>query len=229
MEPFSDARILEAWRKNAQPWTQAVRQASITSRVLATDAAIVQTVLAHYNPQVSERVIDLGCGEGWLSRILAAQGLDVLGLDAVPELIEQAQGAGGGADYRMVSYEDIVQARFMARAQIVVCNFSLLGGEIVDALCRALPVWLAPQRRLVIQTLHPLIACGDLPYEDGWRPGSWAGCEGAFSEPAPWYFRTLTSWVHLLTQAGFTLLEVREPLHPQTGRPASVIFVAQRT
>lgn len=227
MESFSDATILKAWHENAQPWAQAVRQALIPSRVLVTDAAIVQTVLAHHRPQLNARVIDLGCGEGWLARALAAQGLDVLGLDAVPALIEQAQAAGGGADYGVVSYEDIVQARFTTRAQMVVCNFSLLGGEIVDALCQALPAWLAPQGRLVIQTLHPLMACGDLPYEDGWRPGSWAGCEGAFHQPAPWYFRTLASWVQLLTQAGFMLLEIREPLHPQTKRPASVIFVAQ--
>jgi hypothetical protein len=110
---------------------------------------------------------------------------------------------------------------------MVVCNFSLLGGAIVEALCRALLSWLAPSGRLVIQTLHPLMACGELPYVDGWRPGSWAGCEGAFSEPAPWYFRTLGSWLRLLADAGFALLALREPLHPQTGRPASVILVAQ--
>ncbi len=227
MEAFSDARILEAWHQNAQPWTHAVRQGTIASRVLVTDAAIVQTVLAHRPMQAQARVIDLGCGEGWLARALATQGLDVLGLDAVPALIEQAQAAGGGADYRVISYEDIVQARFTEPAQMVVCNFSLLGGEIVDVLCRALHTWLAPSGRLVIQTLHPLIACGEQPYADGWRPGSWAGCEGTFHEPAPWYFRTLASWMQLLTQAGFALLALREPLHPQTGRPASVIFVAQ--
>lgn len=227
MEAFSDAKILDAWHQNARPWTQAVRQGTIASRVLVTDAAIVQTVRAYHQAPLPAPVIDLGCGEGWLARALAAQGLDVLGLDAVPALIEQAHAAGGGADYRVVSYEDIVQARFTARAQMVVCNFSLLGGEIVEALCRALLSWLAPSGRLVIQTLHPLIACGELPYVDGWRPGSWAGCEGAFGAPAPWYFRTLGSWLRLLADVGFVLLEMREPLHPQTKRPASVILVAQ--
>jgi len=66
------------------PWTQAVRQGTIASRVLVTDAAIVQTVRAYHQAPLHAPVIDLGCGEGWLARALAAQGLDVLGLDAVP-------------------------------------------------------------------------------------------------------------------------------------------------
>ena len=78
----------------------------------------------------------------------------------------------------------------------------------------------------MIQTLHPLIACGDRPYRDGWREGSWAGFDPAFTDPAPWYFRTLESWTRLLRGHGLRLLEMIEPLHPLSQRPASVIFVA---
>jgi len=81
---------------------------------------------------------------------------------------------------------------------------------------------------LIIQTLHPVAASGDLPYEDGWRQGSWAGFSEDFSDPAPWYFRTLDSWKRLLDEAGFRPLEIREPIHPGTGKPASVIFIAEK-
>ena len=67
-----------------------------------------------------------------------------------------------------------------------------------------------------------------LPYEDGWRHGSWAGFSDDFSDPAPWYFRTVESWKKLLVEAGFRLLEMREPIHPGTGKPASVIFIAEK-
>jgi hypothetical protein len=80
---------------------------------------------------------------------------------------------------------------------------------------------------LVVQTLHPVVATGDAPYVDGWRAGSWAGFGAAFSDPAPWYFRTLASWVRLLDASGLRLRELREPVHPATGRPASAIFVAE--
>jgi hypothetical protein len=82
---------------------------------------------------------------------------------------------------------------------------------------------------LVIQTLHPVIAAGESPYADGWRQGSWTGFSDDFSDPAPWYFRTMESWVRLLRDSGFVLRELREPVHPISGKPASVIFVAEAT
>jgi hypothetical protein len=80
---------------------------------------------------------------------------------------------------------------------------------------------------LIVQTVHPIIAGGDLPYVDGWRTGSWAGFSDDFADPAPWYFRTLESWVKLFVDSGFRLREMREPLHPTTQKPASALFVAE--
>jgi len=80
---------------------------------------------------------------------------------------------------------------------------------------------------LIVQTLHPLVATGDLPYVDGWRTGSWAGFSADFTDPAPWYFRTIESWVRLFSESGFHILEVREPLHPKTQKPASALFIAE--
>jgi 2-polyprenyl-3-methyl-5-hydroxy-6-metoxy-1,4-benzoquinol methylase len=170
-------------------------------------------------------VLDIGCGEGWLARALSRQGVRVTGLDAVPALIEQAKRAGG-AEFRVASYEQIASGEIHAQADLVACNFALFGRNTVEGLLRALPGLLHAHGCLVIQTLHPLMACGDQPYRDGWREGSWAGFDPAFTDPAPWYFRTLESWVRLLRWHGLRLLEMIEPLHPLTQRPASVIFVA---
>jgi hypothetical protein len=111
-------------------------------------------------------------------------------------------------------------------ADAVVCNFSLLGKESVEATCVAMASLLTPGGVLIVQTLHPLVACGEAPYEDGWREGSWQGFNSQFSDPPPWYFRTLGSWVALLRDSGMYLQSMLEPRHPLTGRPVSVIFVA---
>lgn len=216
----SEARILDAWHANAQAWQQAVRQGRIQSRQLVTDAAIVATVLAR-SPR---KVIDIGCGEGWLARALAAHDVQVLGVDAVPSLVEAARALGGG-DFRVLSYEDIAAGALHERADVVVCNFSLLGGNSVEALLAAVPALLERGGVLAVQTLHPLMA-GAEPYADGWREGSWVGCGEGFGQPAPWYFRTLGSWVTAIQMAGLTLSAIEEPLHPHTGRPASIIFLA---
>lgn len=221
-DPHSERSILSSWERNASAWTQTVRDGHIESRRLATDDAIVDVVL-HGNPG---HVLDLGCGEGWLVRALDARGTRATGVDAVPDLIAQAQAAGG--DFRVASYEDIIAGRLALRVDTVVCNFALLGKESVERLVPAVASLLQPGGRFVIQTVHPLVACGEQPYADGWREESWAGFGAGFATPAPWYFRTLASWMSLLLRAGWQLREMREPLHPNTGRPASVIFVLQR-
>ena len=222
IDPLSDAKIVDAWGRNATPWTAAVRGQQIESRRLVTDRAIIEATLSR-SPR---SVLDLGCGEGWLSRALAASGIEVIGIDAIPALIEQARQAGGG-DFRVMSYEDIAAGKLDEAVDAMVCNFALLGNESVAGLFGAVRSLLNPRGSLLIQTLHPLISCGEQPYQDGWRAGSWAGFSADFGDPAPWYFRTLESWIRLFPEHGLHLLELREPLHPQTQKPASVIFMAQ--
>ncbi|MFI4970198.1 MAG: class I SAM-dependent methyltransferase [Lysobacterales bacterium] len=224
IDPLSDAKIVDSWGSNAAPWTVAVREQQIESRRLVTDRAIIEATLSC----APRSVLDIGCGEGWLARALAAAGIEVIGIDAIPALIDRARQAGGG-DFRVMSYEDVAAGKFNKSVDAVVCNFALLGNESVSGLFGAVRSLLNPRGSLLIQTLHPLVACGDAPYEDGWRASSWAGFNTDFSDPAPWYFRTLESWIRLFAEHGLRLLELREPLHPQTQKPASVIFIAQAT
>lgn len=220
-----EAAILRVWHDHAAPWARAVRAQAIASRRLVTDAAMVEAVLA-WRPQ---RVIDVGCGEGWLLRALARHGIEGLGVDAVPALVESARAesvlAGSGGRFLIMDYAAIVAGELREQADVVTCNFSLLGGASVDALLGAIPALLAPGGALLIQTLHPWSACGDDAYRDGWREGSWAGCGEGFGEAAPWYFRTLVGWMQSFAAAGLMLESMREPIHPQSGQPASVIFV----
>ncbi|UHQ24640.1 methyltransferase domain-containing protein [Lysobacter sp. 5GHs7-4] len=223
MSTHDDRAVLAAWQRNAAPWTRSVREHGIESRRLVTDRAIIEAVLR----QAPREVLDLGCGEGWLARALAAQGLSVTAVDAVPALVDAARAAGGGERYLALTYAQIAQGALDTRYDAAVCNFSLIGEADVESLLSALPRLLRPDGRAIVQTLHPILGCGDAPYVDGWRAGSWAGCEGDFAEPAPWYFRTLSGWLALLARCGLRLLEIEEPLHPHTGRPASLILIAR--
>jgi SAM-dependent methyltransferase len=213
-----DTKIIDSWNKNAAPWTTAVRDGEIESRTLVTNRAIVDAVRS-LAPATG---IDIGCGEGWLVRAL--DGIAMLGVDVVPGLVEAARQAGGG-DFRTMSYEEIAQGRLNLALDVAICNFSLLGDASVTGLFRAAPSFLRPGGAFVVQTMHPAAACGDAPYRDGWREGSWDGFNAGFTDPPPWYFRTLASWIKLYGDHGLQLREVREPLHPRTGKPASLILV----
>lgn len=221
---FSDAQIVASWKKNAQPWTSAVREGLIASRKLVTDQAIIDAVLSR-SPYT---VLDIGCGEGWLVRELVAKGVDAIGVDVIPEFIDAAQCAAAG-DFRTISYEEIASGKLSVSVDTVVCNFSMLGKEAVEGVFNSVPSLLNSKGSFIVQTLHPLIACGNLPYQDGWREGSWDGFGDEFTDPAPWYFRTLESWIRLFTCKGLRLCEVLEPFHPETRKPASVIFIGEIT
>lgn len=219
--PTCEQAILDAWHANAEPWLHAVRGQTIASRVLVTDRAILEAVCARH-PRTA---IDLGCGEGWLVRALASRHIDVLGVDAVDALVQAAKRAGPGR-FLTLDYAAVAAGALTERADVVVCNFSLLGGTSVDALLRAVPRLLTAGGVLIVQTLHPLTATG-LPYRDGWRDGSWDGCGECFGSAAPWYFRTMGSWLASLSGAGLQLTGLIEPLHPHDGRPVSMILVAR--
>ncbi|NHZ35829.1 class I SAM-dependent methyltransferase [Massilia rubra] len=220
MKPLSDQKIIDSWMKNSAPWTDAVRSGAIASRTLATNQAIVDAV----RRRAPATGIDIGCGEGWLVRAL--DGVAMTGVDVVPALIEQARRAGEG-DYRVLSYQDIAAGKLAMHADVAVCNFSLLGKESVDGLVRAATSFLTPGGALIVQTIHPLAAGAAADYRDGWRAGSWAGFSDAFSDPAPWYFRTLASWLSLFRESGLTLVDLREPAHPESGVPLSLILVGE--
>ena len=221
-DPGRETDVLSSWHQNADAWTNTVRSGHIESRRLVTDQAIIQAVLDGR----PHSVLDLGCGEGWLVRALIAEGVRTVGVDAVPSLIANAREAGG--EFHVASYDDVIAGRLILKVDTVVCNFALLGKESVEHLVAALPQRLEAGGRLLVQTVHPLMACGEQAYVDGWRREEWMGFGSAFPSPAPWYFRTMASWVALFSNAGWQLCEVREPLHPVTGKPASVIFVARR-
>jgi carbohydrate kinase (thermoresistant glucokinase family) len=218
-----ETSIIRSWQSNAAPWTRAIREERIASRTVVTNRAILDTVLALR----ARRVLDIGCGEGWLARALGAEGVAVTGIDAVDSLIAEARRIGG-ATFAVCSYADLADGRFEARGfDAAVCNFSLLGEDSVETLCRSLPRYLSPSAHLVIQTLHPVAACGDQPYRDGWRPGSWSGFGPEFSNPAPWYFRTLGSWLALLRRCDYQLIDCIEPTVPEAAAPSSIIFLAR--
>ena len=160
-------------------------------------------------------------------RALAERGIEAVGLDVSLELVD-----GGGGDGRRPLPLLLVRRgdggphprrRSVRRRRLQL----LAAGRGAGAAAVGPAANLAPGGALVIQTVHPWTAAGDEPYADGWRTETFDAFGAEFAEPMPWYFRTLESWVDALHGAGFRLAALREPVHPGTRPPVSLLMVAE--
>ena len=66
-------------------------------------ALLAESLVEALNPKAGERILDLGCGDGYLTQRLAASGAIVVGVDTSPQMVAAAKERG--VDARCVSGE----------------------------------------------------------------------------------------------------------------------------
>jgi trans-aconitate methyltransferase len=89
------------------------------------------------DPQPGERVIDIGCGEGTLTKKIVERGATVLGIDNSPEMIAAARA--NGVDAVMMAAEDIpFSAEFDAAFSNATLHWVLEKEQAARAIFRAL-------------------------------------------------------------------------------------------
>ncbi|XVQ09916.1 class I SAM-dependent methyltransferase [Spirillospora sp. CA-255316] len=211
----------ERWEANAEYWVKIIREGRDRYRTELTDAAVLDAI----GPCAGLRVLDAGCGEGYLSRTLSAKGAEVVGVDAAQGLIDAARAHpdGGAVSYHRAGVDAMPVAD--ASFDLVVCNhlFSHLQ-DPADAIGEFARV-LRSGGRLVVLTLHPCFYTADA--EQGARASvpasryfSARGIEQRFlvdglespSEITSW-LRPLEYYSGTLRDAGFVIADLREP-HP---------------
>lgn len=214
--------IIQSWEFNAKKWIKTIENDEIESRRLVTNSAILKNILK----RKPEKVLDIGCGEGWLVNTLAKHKIRTTGVDAVASLIENAKSKGKGT-FKIASYEKLTKGISFKNEpfDLISINFALFENNKTAKLLKKLPDYLTKNGKVIIQTLHPCFVDMDEFYKSGWKENNWKGLKRNFTQPHSWYFRTLKDWIKLFKKIGLKLEEIEEPIHPKTGRPASIIFV----
>jgi trans-aconitate methyltransferase len=163
-------------------------------------------LLEWLEPRPGERVLDLGCGDGVLSTLLAAAGCDVVGADASVEFVAAARERG--IDARLVDGQAMA---FGEEFDAVFSNAALHWMKRdPDAVLRGVARALKPGGRFVAE----MGAAGNVAtiraaiYDVLSRRGI-----DAFAAD-PWYFPTADDYRQRLEAAGLTVLRIERFARP---------------
>ncbi|HEY7122838.1 MAG TPA: class I SAM-dependent methyltransferase [Ktedonobacterales bacterium] len=115
-----------------------------------------------------QRVLDLACGNGYLSRRFARQGAEVVGVDASAPIIERAR-AREAREPLGITYPRGNAARLEiledASFDLIICNMALMDIEDAEGAIQEVARMLRPQGRFVASMSHP---CFDKMNTSGW-------------------------------------------------------------
>jgi cyclopropane fatty-acyl-phospholipid synthase-like methyltransferase len=230
MKPVQDFSAADpavrVWTENARPWVRAVRGCAVPGRQDGKDRAIL-SALAARKPR---RVLDMGCGEGWLVRhAREALGCHAGGIDAAPPLIDAARRADPQGSYSVAEYARLCEGAWPSAAperafDAVVFNFALFSNPVSPILAVA-ATRLTKGGAILVQTIstETLPADRGEPVE-GWRTETFEAFEGGPWAPMDWYCRSLDAWLLQAAAAGLT---VSQTAIVRQDRPLSLLMVLQ--
>lgn len=196
------------------------------------NALVLDRVVRELVPgEAGRRVLDVGCGSGHESVRLALAGAEVVGVDAMPEMVALAahHAAEAGVEER-TRFSDASLSELQGSFEDVLCLNVLDHLEEPAPMLAELARLIAPGGQVVVSLPHPVKDRG------GWRKerihGRWHYREfvldGYFEEgpveksrenaagdtviaSITTFHRTTATWVRLLRDAGFVIRDLLEP------------------
>lgn len=212
---------LKSWQQNAKEWSRVIDADVIASRKF-TNKAIINTI----DSLNVKKVLDVGCGEGWLTRELSTHQIECIGIDATQELLDIAKSKGSQIFYKL-TYEEVIKGKEVPNYpyDAVIFNFSIYDKDKLVDLLNKLKEKLIPNGKIVIQTLHPyFLLSNKLEYKSQWIEDSWKGLKGNFVNGHSWYARTFEDWHKVFNKSKLKMLQIKEILNNKS-KPIAVIFV----
>jgi ubiquinone/menaquinone biosynthesis C-methylase UbiE len=231
---MDDNDVRRCWEENAEAWTALSRAGYDRSRILMNTPAFMRIL-----PEIKGlRGLDIGCGEGCNTRLLAQHGASMTGIDFAPTFLKYARQTEQESPLG-VEYVEASAARLPfedARFDFVTGFMSLQDmADQQGAVAEALRV-LRPGGFFQFSITHP---CFQTPkwdwvrdetgrktallVGDYFRDGTCRVEEWIFSATpeelkerypkfkTPYFEHTLSGWLNMLVRAGFRLEAFAEP------------------
>jgi SAM-dependent methyltransferase len=210
----------DPWEDHAEWW-----QRQFTDGVDPEYTEQILPLIAEHLPG-SGRLLDLGCGEGQVARIAAAQGLDVVGVDPALTQVVVARERAGGPGYAQGSATDLGIADASVDAVVACLVFEHIPD--VDAALAEVARVLRPGGRFLFLLNHPLLQTPGSgwiddqildPPEQYWRIGPYLTEADTLEEVEQGVFirffhRPLHRYLNTAFDAGLGLVRMEEPAPP---------------
>jgi SAM-dependent methyltransferase len=219
---LTPSSLRDAWEEHAEAFIAWAREPGHDSYWRFHRDAFLSLV-----PAAGRRTLDLGCGEGRLSRDLKARGHDVVGIDASPTMVAAARDMDPEIETHLA---DAAALPFADGAFDCVAAFmSLQDVDDLRGAIRESARVLEPGGRLCVATVHPINSAGRFLSDD---PASPLVIEGSYLEPFRYEekverdglemtfisdHRPLQAYTEALADTGLLIERVREPAMPESG------------
>lgn len=203
----------EEWQKNANFWIKIIRENLDPFRLKVTNRAILESLKDKKNL----RILDIGCGEGYLCRILAKKGHRIFGIDFCPELIKAAKdlekrrplGIGYSiGDFRKTKFPSLY-------FDAIISHHTINEIENPEEAFKEFSRILKKDGRLILLFLHPCFEIDPKIYFQKAKIKKSYYLVSGIKSPSPYFYLhlPLSEWIELLTRYGFLIKKIKEP-HP---------------
>lgn len=147
-----------SWEKSADWYSD-----HLSSSGTYQENLIAPNLVRFLNLKKGEKVLDLGCGEGYFSRIIKKEGADVLGTDASKSLLEKAQKLDSKGSYVLRKAEEF-SSKDKYDSVVAVLSFqNMKEGEKVF---QNVSSFVKEKGRFVLVLNHPAFR---VPKESDWQ------------------------------------------------------------
>ena len=162
-------RVRECWDESAPAWADFVRTGKDLSRECFNNPA----TFAMLGDIAGKDVLDLACGEGYNTRLMARKGARMTGIDYSERMIglalEEERREPLGIQYRCTdatNMKDIPDSAF----DIVTCLMVYMDFEDIEDVTREITRVLKPRGFVIISMPHP---CFEMSWQDGRKTAGW--------------------------------------------------------
>jgi ubiquinone/menaquinone biosynthesis C-methylase UbiE len=228
-DAVSDEMVGEAWDRGADIWYSRYGDFGDLNRQYVIDPAILEML-----GRVEEkRILDAGCGNGYLCRLLSKKGAEMVGVDVSKRAIEIAEDIEKNEPMNIEYHVGSVCNLSMCsddEFDAVVSNLVLQDLQNIDKAVEELQRVLKPEGKLVFSIMHPCFSSAPVhgwvrkPVDSNrkedriyWKVDRYFDRsieEWTYFDLPPIYsfHRPLSDYMKVLVKNGFTITDFEEPV-----------------